>query len=74
MKGAKARELDHIQRNLTAAKKAVAVLEKARTDPMIRGSETLEFVEERLCRGRCLVQRLEAQAQQLRHSEAYKTE
>lgn len=74
MKGAKARELDVIQQNLKAAKRAVAVLEKARTDPMVRGSATLEFVEDRLCRGQRLVQQLEAQARQLRHSEAYKTE
>lgn len=52
-------EPSRLREHLDKAKKAVKVLEKARTDPVVRGAATPEYVEDRWRRGKVLVQRLE---------------
>jgi len=61
-----AKELDETNRRLKKAKHAVAILEKARVDPVVRGTATIEYVEDRLRRGKIIINNLEEKTKTLR--------
>lgn len=46
--------------DLERVKRAISILDRARTDPVVRGTASLEYVEDRLARGKVLLKRLEA--------------
>lgn len=69
-----AEELEATRKNLKKAKCAVVILEKSLDDPSVRGEASIEYVEDRLRRGRLLITRLEGQITALRKNDAYKTE
>lgn len=69
-----AEQLRVARKNLKKAKCAVVILEKSLTDPRVRGEASIEYVEDRLRRGRLLIKRLEVQITVLRENDAYKTE
>lgn len=69
-----AEELEATRKNLKKAKCAVVILEKSLADPSVRGEASIEYVEDRLRRGRLLVKRLEVHIEALRITDAYKTE
>lgn len=55
------------QVKLNKAKRAVAILEKAMTNDIVRGEASLEYVEDHLRKGKLLVKRLETKVQLLRN-------
>jgi hypothetical protein len=61
-----AKEFIEANSRLEKAKHAVAILEKARVDPVVRGTATIDYVEDKLCKGKILINHLEEKIKILR--------
>ena len=61
-----AKEFIEANSRLEKAKHAVAILEKARVDPIVRGTASVDYVEDKLCKGKILINHLEEKIKILR--------
>lgn len=69
-----AQEIAQTRKNIKRLVKAMEILKKARTDLVVRGKMTIEDVDEKLCRGQILLNRLNAKLIRLCQEEVFKVE